>query len=119
MLLLLPLDVASELLFDELEAELRHCGDILDRHAGPIGPVAADGHAELLGGPLGVGTEPAISTSVTRHRCPVLSPFRRAITAPPSCRAAPCIRRCAVIGRRRRCALMGGCLGCRVLSVAR
>ena len=54
-------DVASELLLDELEA---------------------DGHAELLG-PLGVGTEAAISTSVTRDRCPVLAQFRRAITAPP------------------------------------
>jgi hypothetical protein len=47
MLLLLPLDVASELLLDELEAELQHRGGILDRRAGPIGPVAADGHAEL------------------------------------------------------------------------
>jgi hypothetical protein len=100
-LLLLPLDVASELLLDELEAELRHRGGILDRHAGPIGPVAADGHAELLGGPLGVGTErgdldqryaasvPGVVTVSPRHHGAAF------------CRAAPCIRRCAVLGRRR------------------
>ena len=91
MLLLLPLDVASrELLLDELEAELQHRGGIIDRHAGPV---AADGHAEPLGGPLGVGTERRRSRPTSRGtRCPVLSPFRRAITAPPFARAAPCKR---------------------------
>jgi hypothetical protein len=70
MMLLLPLDVASELLLDELEAELQHRGGILDRHTGPIGQSPPTVTPSFSAAPLASAPNAAISTSVTRHRCP-------------------------------------------------
>jgi hypothetical protein len=118
MMLLLPLDVASELLLDELEAELQHRGGILDRHTGPIGQSPPTVTPSFSAAPWRRHRTRRSRPASRGTGAPVLSQLRRAITAAPFCRAAPRICRCAVRGRRRRCALMSGCLGCRDLSVS-